>query len=195
MAMNSVILALLTPIDYGVLALFLAALAAMGVYCSARQKDTSEFFLAGRSLGWMPLGMSLTVIFVSLIGITSLPATAYDHGWNCWIVVLALWLVLPVVAFVAIPIYRGLGVVSLYEYLELRFGPAVRLVAVLLFIGWRIVWLAGAIYFPCEAIRVAAGWSLPAWLLVIPLGGLGTVVAFLGGLRSGAWSGVLKGMA
>ena len=57
--------------------------------------------------------------------------------------VLAFWLVLPVVAFVAIPIYRGLALVSLYEYLEQRFDARVRLAASLIFVAWRMAWIVG----------------------------------------------------
>ena len=185
-------LALLTPIDYGVLGLFVAALLGVGAYFSPRQKDTTEFFLAGRSLGPLPLGLSLAAIFVGTLGITSLPAAAYDRGWRCWLPVLAFWLVLPVVAFIAIPIYRGLRVVSLYEYLEQRFDARVRLAASLLFVAWRVAWVIAAICLPCEAIRLATGWNVPAWLAAIPIGGLTTVVTFLGGARSGAAAGALK---
>lgn len=188
-------LALLTPIDYGVLGLFVAAWLATCAYFSSRQRDTGEYFLASRSLGPLPLGLSLAVIFVSLLGLTWLPAQSYEHGWRAWIVVLALWLVLPVVAFVAIPVYRGLGVVSLYEYLELRFSPAVRLAASLIFIAWRMLWLVAAIYLPCAALRMAAGWGLPAWLLALVIGGLATIGIFLGGMRSSAWGGLLKAVA
>ncbi|HEX5106299.1 MAG TPA: hypothetical protein VFV87_20910, partial [Pirellulaceae bacterium] len=185
-------LATLTAIDYGVVALFLAALVAAVFYFSSRQKDTGEFFLAGRSLDWLPLGMSLAAILVSLLGFSFLPGQAYETGWKCWIVVLPFWLALPLIAYVAIPLFRGLGVVSLYEYLELRFDARVRLVASVIFVAWRLVWLAGAIYLPCLAIRLAAGWSVPVWLIVIPVGGLATLGAFLGGMREVTWSGLLK---
>ena len=185
-------LALLTPIDYGVLGLFVAALLGVGAYFSPRQKDTTEFFLAGRSQGSLALGLSLAAIFIGTLGLVTLPAAAYDHGWKCWLPVLALWLALPVVAFIAIPIYRGLGVASLYEYLEHRFDAKVRLAASLVFVAWRIAWIVAAICLPCQAIRLASGWNVPAWLVAIPIGGLATVVAFLGGARSGVAAGALK---
>jgi Na+/proline symporter len=185
-------LALLTPIDYGVLGLFVVALLGAGAYFSPRQKDTTEFFLASRSLGWLPLGMSLTAIFIGTLGLAALPAAAYDQGWKCWLPVLALWLVLPVVAFIAIPIYRGLRVVSIYEYLEQRFDAKVRLAASLVFVAWRMAWVIASICLPCEAIRLATGWNLPAWLVAVPIGGLATVAAFLGGARSGVMAGAIK---
>jgi Na+/proline symporter len=185
-------LALLTPIDYGVWGLFVAALLGVGAYFSPRQRDSTEFYLAGRSLGPLPLGLSLAAVFVGTLGLVALPAAAYDHGWRCWLPVLALWLVLPIIAFVAIPIYRGLGVVSIYEYLEHRFDAKVRLAASLVFVVWRTAWVIAAICLPCEAIRLATGWNMPAWLVAIPIGGLATVVAFLGGARGGVAAGVLK---
>ena len=188
-------LAVLTPIDYGVFGLLLAIWLAIAGYFSARQRDTNEFFLASRTLGSLPLGMSLAAIFVSLLGFTWLPGQAYDHGWRTWIIVLALWIALPVLVFVAIPIYRGLGVVSLYEYLEQRFSPAVRLAASSLFVAWRMLWVIVAIYLPCAAIRMAAGWAAPTWLIVLAIGSLATLGVFLGGQRGSAWSGLYKGLA
>ena len=49
------LLATLSPIDYGVILLYLAAMLAVGFYFSRRQTGLAEFFLGSRSLGSLPV--------------------------------------------------------------------------------------------------------------------------------------------
>ncbi len=184
-------LAALSPVDYGVLLLYVAALVALGVYFSSRQKTSTEYLLAGRSLGWLPLGLSLAATLAGPLMVV-LPAMAYEQGLACWLVPAALWLVLPVVVYLVVPIVRGLGLDTVHEYLEHRFDARVRIAAGLLFIAWRMLWLAAALVVPCQAISLAGGWDLPAWMLIVPLGILAALYTFLGGLRTIAWAGTAQ---
>jgi len=55
----------------------------------------------------------------------------------------ASWLLLyPYVFHVVLPLYRRLGVISAYEYLERRFDLRVRLLAAGIFLLWRMGWMA-----------------------------------------------------
>ena len=73
-----------------------------------------------------------------------LPAMAYERGLATWLIPAALWLALPAVVLLVVPIVRGLALDSLHEYLEHRFDTRVRLAASLLFIAWRLLWVAAA---------------------------------------------------
>ena len=189
------LLASLSIIDYGVIVLYMGAMLALGFYFSGRQTDTSEFFLGSRSFSWFPLGISLMATLISALTYTGLPGQAYEHGLKCWIMPLSFWLIMPIVVGLVIPIYRGLGLYSLYEYLELRFDSRVRLVASLIFVVWRLLWLGGVIYAPCKALSIAAGWNIPDWMLIVPLGVITTLYTFLGGMRAVIWTDVIQGFA
>jgi len=186
-------LATLSPIDYGVILLYLAAMLGLGLYFAGRQTDTAEFFLGSRSLGWFPLGLSLMATLISALTYTGLPGQAYEQGLKCWIMLASFWLIMPIVLFVVVPIYRGLGLYSLYEYLEYRFDARVRLVASLIFVVWRLLWLGGVIYAPCKALMISAGWDVPNWVLIVPLGLITTAYTFLGGMRAVVWTDVIQG--
>ena len=180
-------IAALSPIDYGVILLYLGAMLALGFYFAGRQTDTAEFFLGSRSLGWFPLGLSLMVILVSAVTITGLSGEAYEQGLKCWIIPASIWLIMPSVLFLVVPIYRGLSLHSLYEYLEYRFDARVRLVATLIFVIWRLLWLGFVIYAPCKLLMISAGWNVPDWVLIVPLGLITTAYTYLGGC--GPWCG------
>jgi Na+/proline symporter len=184
-------LAALSPVDYGVVALYAGALVAIGLYASSRQKTSTEFLLAGRSLGWLPLGLSLVATLSAGLVFTDLPAEAYEHGLLCWLLPAAIWIVLPIVVFLLAPLYRGLALDSLFEYLEYRFDARVRLLASLLYTAWRLLWLVTILAAASHALAIATGSRLPAWAIIIPLGGLATLYTFLGGMRTVAAGGAV----
>jgi Na+/proline symporter len=186
-------IAALSPIDYGVLLVYLLAMVGLGFYFAGRQTDTAEFFLGSRSLGWFPLGLSLMATLISALTYTGLPGQAYEHGLKCWIMPASFWLIMPIVLYVVVPIYRGLGLYSLYEYLEYRYDARVRFAASLIFVVWRLLWLGGVIYAPCKALMIASGWNVPDWMLIVPLGLITTLYTFLGGMRAVVWTDVIQG--
>ncbi len=187
-------LAALTTVDYGLLVFYLAGMVAIGVYFSGRQHSTKDFFLAGRAMGWFPLGLSLMATLISALTYTGLPGQAYYVGLKVLVMPLAVWTALPLIVGWVVPIYRGLGLYSIYEYLELRFDASTRLLASLLFVVWRLLWLGGVIYAPCKALLIASGWDLPTWPLILALGLITTFYTFLGGMKAVVWTDMIQGL-
>jgi SSS family transporter len=188
-------LATLTSIDYGIIAFYLVAVMALGFYFANEQRTTQDFFLGGRSFHWFPLGMSLMATLMSALSYTALPGQAYEYGLRCLILPLSVWLALPIMVGVVLPIYRGLGLYSLYEYLELRFDSRTRLAGSLIFVVWRMLWLGGMIYAPCKLLIMALGTNIPEWVLISLLGGVATFYTFLGGMKAVVWADVIQGLA
>ncbi|MBC7852185.1 MAG: hypothetical protein IAF94_02020, partial [Pirellulaceae bacterium] len=188
-------LAMLTSIDYGIIAFYLLAMVGLGFYFSGEQRTTQDFFLGGRSLSWFPLGMSLMATLISVLSFTGLPGQAYEVGLQCLILPLSVWLALPIMIGVVLPIFRGLGLTSLYEYLELRFDSRTRLAGSLVFVAWRMLWLGGMIYAPCKLLIMASGTNIPEWVLISILGAVTTFYTFLGGMKAVVWTDVIQGLA
>ncbi|HEX4915469.1 MAG TPA: hypothetical protein VFV51_16040, partial [Vicinamibacterales bacterium] len=46
-------------LDWAIIALYLAVMAAIGFHFSRRQKNLDQYLLAERSMGWLPVGLSL----------------------------------------------------------------------------------------------------------------------------------------
>jgi Na+/proline symporter len=91
-----------------------------------------------------------------------------------------------------LPFYRRLNYYTAYEYLEKRFDVRVRALAALIFIVWRLGWMATAIYVPCLAISTATGDRIPLRLLIIGLGAVVTLYNALGGIEAGIWNAVAQ---
>jgi SSS family transporter len=182
----------LTSVDYLVLVFYLGVMLAIGFYFSRQQHSSDDFFLAGRSMGAAPLGLSIMVTLMSALSYTGVPGESYFEGLKLLLQPLAIWLTLPLMFWLFLPLYRNLRLFSIYEYLELRFDGRTRLLASGAFIFWRLLWLGGVLYAPCTVLVVAAELPIPEWVLLLTLGLVGTAYTFLGGMKAVIWTDVIQ---
>jgi Na+/proline symporter len=190
------LLASFSWLDYGVVVVYLAAMLALGFYFSGAQKTTDDYFLGGRAFSWFPIGMSLMATLISAMSYTGLPGQAYDSGLVVLLHPASVWIGMPIIIGVVIPIFRGLRLSSVYEYLELRFDARVRLLASGIFVVWRLLWLGGVIFAPCKLLILAAGWDMdmPTWPLLLVLGFITTIYTVVGGIKAVVWTDMIQGL-
>ena len=127
-------LSVFTAFDYGMLVGYLLLMVAIGAWFSRQQHTSRDFFLAGRKMNWFPVGLSIMATLVSALSYTGAPAEASQVGLKLCIWPLTLWLNLPFVLLIVLPLYRNLEIYSIYEYLELRFDAKTRVVGSVVFI-------------------------------------------------------------
>lgn len=115
----------LAILDWMVIAAYFAGLIAIVWWSSKRQDTTSDYFLAGRNIGFFAIGGSL---FASNIGsehIVGLAGQGAKTGLGMAHYELHAWLMV-LLAWVFVPFYYRTGVYTVPEFLEKRFGPAAR---------------------------------------------------------------------
>ena len=144
-------------LDAAIIAVYLIAMALVGVYFSRRQTLARRIFLARQSMSWFPVGLSLMAALNSGIDYLMQPSATISYGLILLIGTTSWLLLYPWVAHVTLPFYRRLNYFTAYEFLEERFDVRVRTLAAGIFIVWRLGWMATAIYVPCLAINAAAG--------------------------------------
>lgn len=155
-----------------------------------RHADDAEFFLAGRSMHWVPVGLSIMVTAFSGINYTAFSGEVFSNG-------LYVALSLPVFLFVAFPViriimplYHHMGISSAYEYLEKRFDRRVRALASGLFILWRTFWMATALYVPSKVLATLSGLNL--YFLILITGAVVTFYSAGGGIKAVMWTDVAQ---
>ena len=115
----------LSSLDWIVVALYFGVLLTLVAHATRRNQTSTDYFLAGRNVGFFAIGAS---IFASNIGsehIVGLAGQGASTGLamahyelHAWIVVLLAW--------VFVPFYYQSGVFTMPEFLEKRFGPKPR---------------------------------------------------------------------
>src|SRR6266508_76133 len=132
-----------TAFDAAIVIAYLVALASVGFYFSRRQTTLDEYFVARRSMAWLPVGLSLMAALNSGIDYLMQPSATIRYG----VILLTgtvSWLFLyPWVSRIVLPFYRRLNVYTAYEFLEARFDVRVRTLAATIFIVWRLGWKIG----------------------------------------------------
>lgn len=179
-------------LDGCILLLYLALLAGIGIYHTRRQQSLKEYFLAGRSMRWLPVGLSLMAALNSGMDYIMQPAGMIKFGAALLVVNLSWFLLYPYVFFVTLPLHRRMRGYSAYEYLERRFSLAVRLLAAAIFMLWRMGWMAAALYTPCLAISVASGRPEYVTHMIIVLGTVVTFYTMAGGIKAVIWTDVAQ---
>jgi solute:Na+ symporter, SSS family len=192
----------MTTLDWLIIFLYFCGLGALTTYVVRRGKETStDYFLAGRNLGWWVIGAS---IFASNIGsehIVGLAGSGAQDGVALAHYELHAWCLL-VLAWVFVPFYMRSLVFTMPEFLERRFSVESRyvlsIVSILTFIVSKIAVgiFAGGVVFAAllpELSLTIGGTTIDSfWIgsvLVIVLTGLYTA---LGGMRAVAYNDTVQ---
>ena len=179
-------------IDWIIIAAYLAAMAGVGIYFSRKQTSLDQYLLADKSMGWLPVGLSLMAALNSGMDYLMQPSATIRYGAMLVLGVLSWLLLYPWVAKVAFPFFHRLNFFTVYEYLEARFDVRVRTLAALIFILWRLGWMATAMYVPSLAINAATGGEVDLNTMTIVVGVVVTAYTMLGGIQAVIWNDVVQ---
>jgi len=110
-----------STVDYVVFAVVLAIASVIGLYygCTGnRQSSTSEFLMAGRSMSVLPVALSLLASFMSAITLLGTPAEIVLYGTQYWMIWISYCFVVPLSAYVFIPVFYRLELTSVFEVIR-----------------------------------------------------------------------------
>ncbi|TGL59583.1 sodium:solute symporter family transporter [Leptospira sarikeiensis] len=93
-----------------------------GYKADHKSSESKEFFLANRSLSWIPLSLSIVATETSALTFLSVPGIAYSGNFTFLQVVFGYILGRTVVALVLIPLTYHHNFLSVYEWVGTRFG-------------------------------------------------------------------------
>ena len=177
-------------IDYIIFSLYLVMVIGIGILCRSKKHSVKEFFLAGRSLGWFPVGISIMVTAFSAINFNSFPTEVIGYGFYVVTSIPIFFLVALPIVKIFIPFFYKLNSASAYEFLEKRFNVNVRCLASGLFIFWRTLWMSVILYSTAQILSLITNINLP-WLIII-CGLTATGYTAFGGIRAVIWTDVAQ---
>lgn len=171
-------------IDYMVVAAYLGALLLFG-FALRNQSNEGDYFLGGRSMGWFPLTLSTMATQLSAISFVSAPAFVglREGGGLKWLTYeFSLPLAMILVMFVIAPALYKAGIVSIYDYLERRFGRSTR---VLISVSFQVVRsFATGIMVYAMGLILEAVLGIPLWQSVVVVGLITLVYSTSGGMKA-----------
>ncbi|WP_340155305.1 sodium/solute symporter [uncultured Winogradskyella sp.] len=179
-------------LDYTIIAVYLIGFMAMG-YFFKENKNSKDYFLGGKSLGWFPLSLSTMATQLSAISFISAPAFVglKANGGMKWLtfefgVPLAM---IGIMFFIIPPLYKS-GIVSIYEYLERRFSKSTRKLISVVFQISRALGTGVMVFTMALIIQSVVGISFHWTLLIISVVTL--VYSYQGGMKAVVWGDAIQ---
>ncbi len=188
----------IAPIDWAICGSYLAVVIGLGLFFSNKQKDNDDFFLGGRNMHWLPVGLSLFATTFSSNSFVGLPAEGAFGDYHQLLAIFFIpFLVIPVTCIWFIPFYKGLGFVSLYEYLERRFTRKIRLMASLIFMAYSAGWMGTMLLAVSRILDVVLETNslVQTFSVIAIVGLLATIYTALGGVKAVIWTDTIQAFA
>ncbi|MGF1485313.1 MAG: sodium/solute symporter [Opitutales bacterium] len=183
----------LATVDWVVIASYLTALIALSAWLARGQQSKRDYYLGGNRTGPLPLALSTMATQCStnsILGATAFVALA-ENGGLVWLQYeLAVPLAMMAIIWILMPIFRGLWLVSVYDYLERRYGLSTRLVLSGLFQLLRAFSTGVTIFGVGVVLEATFGFAL--WQSVLALAVVTIIYDVLGGMRAVIWSDVIQ---
>lgn len=176
--------------DYACIVGYLLFVIVLGSGFARQQKTTKDYFLAGKSMSWVPLSISIYATIFSSVSYVMAPAEAfrYDLQYLAALVMFPFVAVLAIILF--IDVFVRLQVTTVFEYLEARFSRSVSGLMMLSYIVFRCLYAGVVVYALSLVLHVVMGFPLKATIVGV---GLGTVLyTSLGGIKGVIWTDVAQ---
>lgn len=182
----------LSFIDLTVFLVYMAGIALLGSSFYKKNRTADDYTVGGGKLPSWVVGMSIFATFVSSISFLALPGKAYQSNWNAFVFSLSIPIASVVAVKFFVPLYRSLGSVSAYSYLETRFGPWARLYASLCYVLTQLMRTGSILYLLALPLKALFGWNIG--LIIIVTGVCVVIYSMLGGIKAVIWTDAIQGI-
>ncbi len=180
-------------LDWYILIGYLLGLIVFGLYLSRSQFSIEDYYVASKNMRWYNIGLSTMATQLSAISFISAPAfvALKRNGGLIWLgYEFAVPFAVIIVGTIILPLFHRLKIISIYEYLELRFDVATRKFLSLVFQISR--GLAGGVAIYAAAIVLSVMLGLEIWQTILIIGIVTLIYDFLGGMKIVVYSDVIQ---
>jgi sodium-coupled monocarboxylate transporter 8/12 len=168
--------------DWLVVLGYLGLMFSIPVLLRRKEKTATDFFLAGRSMPWVFVGLSMYATLFSTISFVSMPGEGYKFGIIKSLHSVFYTAVSPLAVWVFLRFFYNTTSFSAYEYLERRFNLASRLLGACIFLISRALYASLALYSAAKIFEQLIGWPQYATVAVVMV--VTVLYSFMGGMRT-----------
>ncbi len=191
--------------DLIIIGIYFAIIIGIGWHFSRRSNNVADFALGGRSIPWWAVLASILASEISAGTFFGTPGEGFRlRNYTYAQLMVGYLLARVVVSAVFIPAFYKHNVVSIYEFLEIRFGPRTRSVASVIFLVTRSLASGSRLWVPTLLMVVI--WNqmnperpLGTWEQFWVTGGALVLITILtaaytaiGGIKAVIWTDVLQ---
>ena len=72
--------------DYAAMIFYLVVTVLIGIKFSRNENNSEDYFLGGRRLPWLAVGISILMSYLSTYSMVLVPGEIYNHGLSMWVI-------------------------------------------------------------------------------------------------------------
>ncbi len=178
----------MSTLDWLVVASYITWVVWDGLRQAKRSKKLEGYLVAGRSLPWWLVGLSVMATQLSAITMIGTTGQGYLNGMRFLQYYYALPLAMIILSVTLVPFFHKANIFTAYQYLESRFDLKTRTLTALLFLFSRSLSCSVVISAPAVVMSVILGLNTTVTCLLI--GVPTTIFTMFGGVRAVAYTDV-----
>jgi solute:Na+ symporter, SSS family len=190
--------------DVLVLLAYFGIIMSIGLSQRSKSGSVEGFTLGDRQMAWWAVLASILAAEISAATFLGAPESGYSRqNWSYAQFAIGTVIARVIVSFLFIPVFYKHGVISLYEFLETRFGPITRKFASITFMFTRVLAMGTRLYVSAIILVLAvAMWQGGAvdpntkfWLYAGAVVGVTLMTALytsVGGIRAVIWTDFIQ---
>ncbi|MCI2229224.1 sodium/solute symporter [Polaribacter sp. MSW13] len=179
-------------LDYSIVLFYIIFFLGMGFFFKDN-KNSKDYFLGGKSMGWFPLSLSTMATQLSAISFISAPAFVglkLGGGMKWLTFEFAVPLAMIFIMIVIIPPLFKSGVVSIYEFVEKRFSTSTRLILSIVFQISRALGTGVMVYTIAIILQAVLDIDFVYTILIISV--ITIVYSWQGGMKAVVWGDAIQ---
>ena len=163
-------------------------------YLSGKRADNQGFFVGNRSSKWYVVMFAMIGAAMSGVTFVSVPGMVAGSQFSYFQMALGFFVGQLVIAFVLIPLFYRMQLVSIYGYLEERFGRGSHKTGAWAFFISKLLGASVRLYLVCVVLQLLLfePYGVPFWANAAIMVVLVLLYTFQGGVKSLIWTDSLK---
>lgn len=163
-------------------------------WLTSKNAKSTDFYTASRESKWYLVAFGMVGASLSGVTFISVPGEVANSNFYYFQVVLGYLVGYYVIAKVLLPLYYRLNLVSIYTYLEQRFGFWSYKSGAFFFLVSRIIGASFRLFLVAGVLQIAFfdAYDLPFWLSVLTTIVLIWLYTFKGGIKTIVWTDTLQ---
>lgn len=148
---------------------YFALLIGVAYFTSRNSSDNASFFIANRNSKWYLVAFGMIGTALSGVTFISVPGAVGNNQFDYFQFVLGNAVGFIIIATVLLPLYYRMNLISIYTYLEKRFGIYSYKTGAVIFLVSRTIGSAFRLYLVAIVLQkfIFDAWNIPFWLTII----------------------------
>ncbi len=180
----------LALLDWVALFLYAAVIVTIGVVSGRKEKDTNDYFLAGRSMPWWAVMVSIYATSLSALTFIGVPGAAYAGDFHYLQLGLGDLFGRILIAILFLSAYYRGNVTTVYELLGQRFGAYTHTTGSIFFLITRL--LASGVRLAGCAIALSIVFNLPINTAIFLIALIALLYTMVGGIKAVIWTDMIQ---